>query len=592
MKASPRSGSRNFPGPFPRPFKAACLGLLAGVLACGAPMAADAPPAWETKGGVPAESDFLLDRLQEPWNHFLLDGEEGFVAGKEFYQNAGEALGFLWPTHPFLHYGTDRRWETDSSTLAFSATGANAPDEGASPFAQGEIAWSPLESLRLHAALDQNALYSQSTLPAREFMSAEENKRKWAWFGGDAPIRSQAALGGAFNRRGATLGVQANQGWWWTASPVTGQAYPWQGFNFDLLYQDGEGFALSLAEQHWDSPTPFEFQKSHWRRSELDLTFLGASERSWTWRLDIGYERRAMDSRGAFGDFEEKTYPFRFRYHQDWSAPDSLPVRLVSQGSFGYREGLLQAQHGTDFHEDFGPHRLLEYLKGYYRYAFRSLVTPLEYLTPDSQAVGGYRPGQQNRGLVAGAEYREVRKHFQAGLGADYAMEWELPLFQGSVFDTVAGILLRQGSYRGSDYWVGNGSGRVFASGDAGKEGYWKAEAGLRRFLGHDADSLEFLPSPWWISVGAGSGLAWKGGKTRLDAQVAYLGPKEVRHWGPVFKVGSHFENHISLSQTLFSEKLKLIVAALHAFGEDFREQPNGNPIRFRVAAGLEGSLD
>jgi hypothetical protein len=70
------------------------------------------------------------------------------------------------------------------------------------------------------------------------------------------------------------------------------------------------------------------------------------------------------------------------------------------------------------------------------------------------------------------------------------------------------------------------------------------------------------------------------------------VGPKEVRHWGPVFKVDSHLENHVSLSQTLFSEKLKLTVAALHAFGDDFREHPNGNPVRFRVAAGLDGTFE
>jgi hypothetical protein len=561
--------------------------------------AADAP-AWEKRGGVPAETDFLLDRHAEPQNHFLLNGEEGFVSGREFYQNAGDGMTFLWPAHPFLHFGTDRGWETDSSLLAYSGTASNAPGEGPSPYAQSDIAWSPLEELRLHASLDQNALYSQATLPARVNMAAAENRGDWAWFGGDAPIRSQASIGGAFSRRGATMAAQANRGWWWTTSPVTGQVYPWEGFNFDLLYGDGEGFSLSLAEQQWDSPSPFQFYKSHWRRSELMLSFRGASEGSWNWQLDIGYERRALTSQGAFAAFEEKTYPFRFRYRQDWSAPDSMPLRMISQGSFGYREGMFLAQHGTEFREGFGTHQPLQYLKGYYRYAFKGIVVPAEFLTPDSLAMGTFSPGKQTRGAVAGAEYREVRKHFQVGAGADYAMEWELPLFRGSVFDTVEGSALRQGGYQGSDSWAANASGRLFASGEFGnaggneerKAGDWKAQAGLRQFTGHDADSLEFIPSPWWMSAGLGYALPWKAGKTRVDGQVAYLGPKEVRHWGPVFKVPSHFENHFSLSQTLLSDKLKLTVAALHAFGEDLREQPNGNPVRFRVAAGLDAIFD
>lgn len=564
------------------------------LFAASAALAADAPPAWERHGGVPAENAFLLDRNHEPENHFLLNGEEGFVAGRDFYQNVGDFTPFLWPTHPFLHYGPDPRWETDSAMLSYSATGANAPGEGASPFVQSEVAWSPMDALRLHASLDQNALYSQATLPFRKFMSTAENKGDWAWFGGDGPIRSQAAVGGAYLRRGTIMALQANQGWWWTTSPVTGQVYPWTGTNFDLRFFDGEGFSLSLVEQQWDSPSPFEFYRSNWRRSELNMSFQGSSEEAWKWQLDLGYERRSMTSQGAFREFEEKSYPFRFRYLEDWTAPDSMPMRMVSQGSLGYREGLFLAQHGTEFHEGFGPHQPLQYLKGYYRYAFRGYNAPTEYLSADSLAAvtGGFEPGKQNRGLVAGAEYREVRKHFQVGLGAEYAMEWELPLFHGSVLDTTAGNILREGRYLGSDYWVANATGKVFASGELGKDGDWKAQAGYRRFGGHDADSLEFLPSPWWLSAGAGYELAWVAGKARLDGQAAYVGPKEVRHWGPLFKVASHWENQFSLSQTLFTDKLKLTLLAMHAFGEDIREQPNGNPVRFRVAAGLDGSFD
>ena len=550
---------------------------------------ADTQQPWERQGGVPAETDFLLDRMEEPQNHFLLNGQEGFVSGRDFYQSAGDAMPFLWPAHPFLRFGSDRGWETDSSTFAYTATGSNALDEGASPLSQGELAWSPLEALRLHMGLDQNGLYSQRTLASRKAISTAERKGEWAWYGGDAPIKSQANAGVAFSRRGSTMAAQVNQGWWWTTSPASGQAYPWEGFNAELVYHEGEDFDLTLVEQQWDSPSPFEFYKSHWRRSEINMSFLGSSAGAWLWRFDIGYERRAMNSNGVFAGFEEKTYPFRFRYRQDWAAPDSIPLRVLSQGVIGYREGMFLAQHGSEFRENLGTHQPMQFIKAYYRYPFKDYTIATEQLTGDSQFVATYRPGKQARGVTSGAEYREVRKHFLAGIGGDYALEWELPLFAGGVMDTLAGLVRRQGGYEGSHFLLQNATGKAFASGELGAKGNWRFQAGMRQFWGHDEPYIEFVPSPWWGLAGGGWAFPTK---TRLDAQVAYLGPKEIRGWGPIFEVASHWENNFSVTQTLFSDNLKLVIAGLHAFGADFREQPNGNPVRFRVAAGLEGSIE
>ncbi len=579
MKVSQRTGLRAvFSGIF-----------LVGTVASGTGSAADAPQPWEHDAGVSAETDFLQDRLDEPQNKFLLNGQEGFLAGKDFYQSMGDAMPFLWPSHPYLRFGSDRGWENDSSTFSFEAQGANAIGEGASPLSQGEISWSPLEELRLHLGLDQNALYSQATLPARKSISTAENKGDWAWYGGDAPLKSQASVGGAYSRRGSTMAAQYNQGWWWTTSPVSGQAYPWEGFNAELLYHEGEDFDLTLVEQQWDSPSPFQFYKSHWRRSEINMSFLGSSEGSWLWRFDIGYERRAMNSQGVFREFEEKTYPFRFRYRQDWGAPDSIPLRMLSQGQIGYREGMFLAQHGSEFRENLGTHQPMQFLKGYYRYPFKGYTIATEQLTADSQFLATVTPGKQSRGWVSGAEYKEVRKRFLVGISGEYAMEWELPLFEGALLDTVGGVMRRQGGYMGSNYLLQNSTGKVFASGNLTPKGNWRMQAGMREFWGHDADQIEFLPSPWWGLAGAGYAFP---SKTRLDAQVAYLGPKEVRGWGPTFKVDSHWENNFSLTQTLFSDDFKFVVAALHAFGADFREQPNGNPLRFRIAAGLQGSIE
>jgi hypothetical protein len=149
-------------------------------------------------------------------------------------------------------------------------------------------------------------------------------------------------------------------------------------------------------------------------------------------------------------------------------------------------------------------------------------------------------------------------------------------------------MLRRQGSYQGSDFLLENAGAKAFASGGFADRATWRAQAGLRQFWGRDADYIEFLPSPWW--VGAGTGWSFPR-KTQVDAQVTFMGPKEVRGWGPVFKVPEHWENHISLVQPLFSDRLKLSLAAIHAFGENIQEHPNGNPMRFRILAGIEGSI-
>ncbi|MEO6094242.1 MAG: hypothetical protein ABIW76_00725, partial [Fibrobacteria bacterium] len=445
------------------------------------------------------------------------------------------------------------------------------------------------EGLRVHAGFDQNGLYSQRSFPGRKVLSATGNDDRMSWFGRDLPLRSVGNVGLAYERRGSTMAAQYNQGWWWTTSPVSGQAYAWEGFNAELLYKAGEDFDLTLVEQSWNSPSPFQHYKSHWRRSEINMGFLGSSERAWMWRLDVGYQRRAMSSHGAFAEFEEKTYPVRFRYRQDWTAPDSLPFRMLSQGSLGIRERMFTAQHSSEFREDFGTHRPMQFLRGYYRHRMEGYTLPIEQLTSDTDFTATSRPGSQARGFVAGAEYREVRKRFQVGIGGDYAMEWELPLFRVGALDTVGESIRRQGLYMGSDYYLQNASGKVFASGAFTEQGNWRAQAGVRRFWGHDADFIEFLPSPWWMGAGA----AWTlPVKTRLDAQLNWLGPKEVRGWGPVFNIDSHWENHLSLIQPLLSDRIKLSVSGLHAFGGDLQEQPNGNPMRFRILAGIEGTID
>lgn len=580
----------------------------AAAFAAEAAWSAEVRP-WEKPHGIPAESELLRERLEEPQNHFLLDGTQGFISGREFYQAVGESTPFLWPSQPFLRYGPDRAWQSDSVPLVFHAWGGNEVGEPNS-LVSGDVGLEVLEGLRLHGGIDQNEEYASGTYPARLGLAGADNRGKLAWFGDRLPPKSQANLGAAFEHRGTNMAVQANRGWWWTASPVSGRVYPWEGYNAELVYKVGQDFDLSLVDQEWDSPITRPFYHSHWGRSELNMGFLGSSEGAWVWRLDVGFQRREMISDSLFHPFLEKTTPTRFRYHQTWSAPDSIPLQMNSSGSMGFRDRIIALQHNSEFLEKWDTHLVRENVKGYYRYPMEGYKVPTERLPGDTTWLAEYTPGVQPRGISGEWEYREKRKAFEVGMSGIYALEWELPLFHLQQLDTLDGAILRSGSYSGSDYLLQNTTVRIFASGgfgtgsDSSESGdymehaehaghgsshaYWRVQAGWRDFWGHDAAAMEFRPSREWAGIGGGWSLPFH---LNLDAQVNYVGEKEVRGWGPVFNVPSHFENNLAVSQALLDNGLKLSLSALHAFGEDFRDQPNANPMRFRVLAGVEGAF-
>src|SRR4051812_15327301 len=124
------STSRRTPG------RLALLGLLALL---GAEILRADPGPWEKTPTVPAESAFLHDRLSEPQNHFLLDGTQGFISGRTFYQFTGESAPFIWFTHPFLQYAPDRDWQDDSLPLVVNAhLGHEFPS---SPLTTGSVNW-------------------------------------------------------------------------------------------------------------------------------------------------------------------------------------------------------------------------------------------------------------------------------------------------------------------------------------------------------------------------------------------------------------------------------------------------------------------
>lgn len=587
-------------------------GVKAGVKAAvtaavtAAAAVAEEPARWSRPWDLDAETEFSRDRQESPWNHFLLDGQQGFVSGREFYQASGEISPFLWPNHPFLRFGTDRAWQSDTNTLEVRALTGNEvgdallqelpesnsrAEDNRTPLTSGDVSWAPFQELRVHAGLDQNDHSSYRTYPFRLGLAGPDKRNELSWFGGNLPPKSQANLGATFERRGSRMALQANQGWWWTQSPASGFPYPWEGFNADFLYKPGADFELSLIEQRWDSPLDQLFYRAHWRRSELDMGITGTSRGGWFWRLDLGFQRREMVSDSLFKPFLEQTYPTRFRYRQVWSAPDSIPLQLVSSGSMGFRERVIHAQHTTEFRETWGTHQPRQILKGYWRHPMSGYRAPTEYFPGDSTWTAESHPGRQARGVSGEAEFREKRKAFEFGLAGTYAMEWEAPVFHLEGLDSSSlgdGYVFRRGAYRGSGHALRNAVVRLFAGGHLPAQGFWKAQAGWREFWGVNAGSMEFRPSRYWAGGGAGFKFP---SDLRVEANAQYMGDKEVRGWGPVFTVPAHLENNLTVEQTLFDERMKVSLTALHAFGEEILEQPNGNPVRFRILAGVSGTI-
>lgn len=573
-------------------FKIVVAGMLlnfAGTI----PIEAEDAAAWGKPPTIPTESAFLKDRLEEPQNHFLLDGEQGFISGREFYQSTGEVPPFLWATQPFFRIGPDRCWQSDSLPLVIRAQGGY---ETEFPGAFGDIGWEALDGLRLHAGFDQMEEFSSRTYTSRAALAGSENQRGLAWVGENLPLTSQANAGGSFEHRGAVMAVQANQGWWWTASPVSGKVYPWEGYNAELVYKVGDDFDLSLVDQEWDSPISRSFYHAHWGRSELNMGFSGALPGAWVWRLDLGFQRKEMISDSVFAPYVEKTYPTRFRYRQNWKAPDSLPVQMISQGSMGFRDRILALQHSSEFAEKWSTHQVRQIFKGYYRHPMTGYKVPTETFVEDTSWLAQSKPGMQARGFSSELEYREKRKTFEVGISGNHVLEWEAPVFHLENLNTIHSALIRTGAYTGSSYLLQNASMHVFVGGGFGNGsenakatgGFWRLHAGGREFWGQDAGAMEFLPSKEW--AGGGGGWTFPHG-LKLDAQVNFVGEKEVRGWGPTFQVPAHFENNLALSKSLWDDQLKLSLSAMHAFGEDIREQPNGNPLRFHVLAGIEGAF-
>lgn len=545
-----------------------------------------------------SESPLLRDRLAAPQRHFLLDGSQGFVAGEAFYQAQGTETPFLWPADPFLRYAPDTSWmdgtsraeaeavlgnEIGDSMLQALADSAGAFDNR-TPMTAGRFAWSPRPGWRLHGGFDQNDHASDRTLPARVRLVGEDQRDDLAWFGGNIPPKSLADAGVAYGRGGVRGSLRYARGWWWTASPASGADYPWQGGRLEAEAGLGR-WGLAVRDEDWDSRAQGASRPARWRRSAFEATVVGEAPSGLAWRASAGAERRHLSADAYLRGFASVTPSASI----DLRAPGSdSAAGFAWSGSVRMREALLSLEPAMTFRAGEAGGNVAQSFQAYYHRRLPGYVFPREHPLGDSGGEAVYRPGPDSRGASAKTGVRVGGERVAAGAEAVGAAEWELPLFRASGSDTAAGARLRTGVYGASRHVLWNGSLLAYAEDAGGKPERWRIEAGCRGFAGTDADAMEFRPSRWW--AGADAGRAFP---SDLRAQVALrvMGAKEVRGWGSPFRVPAHFENALGLDQELPGGHARLRFSLLHAFGRDLREQPNGNPLRFRVLGGAQASF-
>jgi hypothetical protein len=145
----------------------------------------------------------------------------------------------------------------------------------------------------------------------------------------------------------------------------------------------------------------------------------------------------------------------------------------------------------------------------------------------------------------------------------------------------------RAGVYRGSEHALQRWQASSFAEARV-----WllrlRASAGWQDFFGAEADSLEFSPAPYFGETAVRLTLPRN---FRAEARLQGMGPKHYRGFGVSLRTPPHLENHLALEQGLFANRVLARLAFFHAFGDEVLEHPLGNPLRFRIVAGLDWAL-
>lgn len=576
-----------------------------------------------------AESPALRERLLQAHRLFVWDGAEAVGPGEVFYAPPEWTRRLMW-AGPF---DANSEWQVlgdawnrdDSLVAAFRLQGgAEAGDglyremqgqtrteENRTPAYRIEGTAAVTSQLRLRLLLDQNDVATYRTFGSRAAkLETDADWGDYALQGENLPTRSVSLGAVDYDQRIGHLGFAFARGWRWSLSPITGTYHPWH-YTLTRLNADWSehtGLYFNLAQ--WESPEGVTQPEGEGTLSEVGLRLHGGGV-GWAWRLQWGVQRRQLENRQnldagdsskvfatGFKAMDEERFPLTLAAQRRFTFDDAPSLEWRTDLLANSRDGLISLQGQSQFLRKSGMHRPEAALQAYFNYRTSDVTVAYEHLM---SSMAGFYPDRTARGLATLAGYQFMKGPETLGLKAHFASDWGRPVFEDPFLNlgvtpsasTPSGNLATYGyGYRGGNY-VGSSHALhnygLLASASSTRMPYLRlaALAGLRGFIGHDADKLEYEPAPYWLGGEATTSL-----KTDLTgiALIRYVGPKTVRGFSEKpWRTEPHFETHFALRQAFWQNRLAAHAQMLHAFADERLEHPFGNPVRFRVLMGLDG---
>ncbi len=556
---------------------------------CGAAfcLPPDTAASWlDSAAGSPA----LSQRLQHPWNGFLLDGENVREVGGLFYAEQRFSSQERYALMPQLDVLPVFAADSDTARAAVGWNGGGQAGSAGLPFSNGFLRARVFSNAQVAGEGVQDAFYSAATLPRRAAALGDQPASAAAYFGDDVPPLSLLRGGVEMEQRGGVLAIGYSRGTLWAPSPLTGVDYPLRTQGTEILVGMAEDLSMHFRYDQYSGLSDQSGAPSA-TLSEIGLQLSGDESPTWGWSLRWAYRKRVVAKGSDWTPLDRSSYPWQFRAGKIWKSEDSIWTIRV-RGSLEDDESVLLSTGEADAEEPVNRNIFTQGLRIYHRHPFDSSAYLGERVLGDTALAAAYDLPANGRGAGAWAGYAWRDSSWESGVRATGSLEWETPVFTGATWPPTGSVpddaLSRYGVYAGSDYLLARTQAAAYAEARVGGATRLRLALGWQDFLGHDAGALEFSPAPYFGSLEGGFTLP---AHLRADAILQGLGPKYYRGYGLDWRVAPHFENQLGLRQSYAGGRWEARVALFHAFGEAVQEYPLGNPIRFRITAGIRGRL-
>lgn len=291
-----------------------------------------------------SESPALSERLQHPWNQFLLNGETVYGAGAIFYAEqrfSSEERFSLMPEFQILP-------AFPSGDTVRAAYGAKDGHELASPpssFNGGFLRARVTSLARVAVEGDEDDLYSYLSLPRRIDVLGNGSPAGLSYLGSDLPPLSLLRGGVELSQRGGTMQVGYARGYDWGQSQLTGEAYPLEVQGTEIRAGVAEDLSMRFRYYQYDGASSQREFSPQATLSEVGLTVKENVDSSWGYRLDWTYRKRVVENGSAWTPLNRISYPWSFHAGKEWKG-DDFPWKARVQADLDYDESVLLT-HGT-----------------------------------------------------------------------------------------------------------------------------------------------------------------------------------------------------------------------------------------------------